>query len=238
MILTPMMMNETRLSLKRLAPSSVALPAKKRIRRIVASLPQRLTEDKDKNDIPTKHDVSPQEFLMAAFKSKGSVVTVSPSLAVQGFFADPTEVEISAYNHDVISAIRSHDIENLREFHESGRTLKCSNAFGESLLHLACRRSPEVAAFLIQEAGVTLRVRDDYGRTPLHDACWTAEPNFELLGLIMTACPALLFMKDQRGNTPLDYTRKEYWGAYTKFLCGRMDLLFASQCHLELKRQV
>ena len=152
---------------------------------------------------------------------------ISPCLAVEGFFAEPTEEETNAYGHDVLTAIRTRDIQKLREFHESGRPLKCSNQFGESLLHLACRRGfVDVAAFLIQEAGVTVQVRDDYGRTPLHDACWTCEPNFDLMELIMSACPDLLFMSDRRGNTPLDYARREHWKAYNKFLNERQDLLF------------
>jgi hypothetical protein len=71
------------------------------------------------------------------------------------------------------------------------------------------------ASFLIKEAGVTVRVRDDYGHTPMHDVCWTCEPNFELFELNMTACPDLIFMSDRRGNTPLEYARREHWGAYS-----------------------
>jgi len=200
----------------------------------MSSLPQRMREtnmsvDTSENDFPlerTKTDVSPQDYLLSLLESKGSTVRISSCLAVEGFFAEPTEEEMNAYAHDVLTAIRSRDIDKLREFHESGRPLKCSNNFGESLLHMACRRGfADVASFLIKEAGVTVRVRDDYGRTPLHDACWTCEPNFELLELIMKACPDLLFMSDRRGNTPLEYARPEQWEAYNNFLNERQDLL-------------
>jgi hypothetical protein len=187
-------------------------------------LPQRLQASNDENEIQTR-ETSPKEYLMESLKSKGSVVTISSSLEVEGFFAAPTEEEISAYGHDVLAAVRTRDIEKLREYHQNGRPLKCSNKFGESLLHLACRRGfLDVATFLIKEAGVTVRVIDDYGRTPLHDVCWMCEPNFELFELIITACADLIFMKDRRGHTPLEYARREHWGAYVKFLGERQEL--------------
>jgi Ankyrin repeats (3 copies) len=199
-------------------------PPLKRIRTILSSLPHRLQASDDENDTQTG-ETSPQEYLMEILKSKGSVITISSSLEVEGFFAAPTEEEISAYGHDVLTAVRTRDIKKLREYHRNGRPLKCSNKFGESLLHLACRRGfVDVVTFLIKEAGVTVRVIDDYGRTPLHDVCWTCEPNFELFELIMTACTDLLFMKDRRGHTPLEYARREHWGAYVKFLGERQDL--------------
>jgi hypothetical protein len=199
-------------------------PPLKRIRTILSSLPHRLQASDDENDTQTG-ETSPQEYLMEILKSKGSVITISSSLEVEGFFAAPTEEEISAYGHDVLAAVRTRDIKKLREYHRNGRPLKCSNKFGESLLHLACRRGfVDVVTFLIKEAGVTVRVIDDYGRTPLHDVCWTCEPNFELFELIMTACTDLLFMKDRRGHTPLDYARREHWGAYVKFLDERQEL--------------
>jgi hypothetical protein len=181
-------------------------------------------EDADENGTNSR-ETSPQDYLMETLKSTGCVVQIYSSLEMKGFFAAPTEEEISAYDRDVITAIRDRDIQKLREYHESGRPLKSSNKFGESLLHLSCRRGfVDVTSFLVKEAGVTVRVIDDYGRTPLHDACWTCEPNFALFELLVTACPDLLFMRDRRGNTPLEYARREHWGAYVKFLSERQDL--------------
>jgi ankyrin repeat protein len=163
---------------------------------------------------------------MEALKSNGLVVKIESSLAFKGFFSEHTEEEVNTYNHDALGAIRSQNIETLREFHQSGRPLKCSNSFGESLLHMACRRGfVDVASFLIKKAGVTVRVRDDYGNTHLRDVCWTCEPNFDLFELIMTVCPDLIFMSDRHGNWPLEYARREHWGAYVKLLSERHELL-------------
>lgn len=212
------------------APSSS--PPRKRIRCIMSSLPERMEQssDDDNDTKDTPRETSPQEYMMTTLKSLGSTVQISSSLAAEGFFSAPTEEEINSYAHDVLSAVRTRDIEKLREFHESGRPLKCSNQFGESLLHLACRRGfVDVASFLIKDAGVTVRVIDDYGRTPLHDACWTCEPNFELLELLMRECPALLFMRDRRGHTPLEFARREHWKEYVHFLSQRQELFFSNE---------
>ena len=57
--------------------------------------------------------------------------------------------------------------------HKKGKTLQCCNRFGESAIHMACRHDlTDVVKFSIEEVGSILRVRDDYGRTPLHDAFW------------------------------------------------------------------
>jgi len=209
-----------------LETSSSSAPPAKRICHIVSSLPERLIVNNDENDTrETVKESSPQEYMMDTLKSLGSTVEIASSLQVHGFFSPPTEDEISAYSHDVIAAIRTRDIKQLREFHENGRPMKCSNQYGESLLHLACRRGfVDVVSFLVKEANVTVQVIDDYGRTPLHDACWTTEPNFELLELLVKECPSLLFMKDRRGNTPLEYARREHWQAYVHFLSQRQEL--------------
>mmetsp|Transcript_8899 Transcript_8899/g.14828 ORF Transcript_8899/g.14828 Transcript_8899/m.14828 type:complete len:206 (+) Transcript_8899:134-751(+) len=178
---------------------------------IRSALPDRMLEQ-DENDI------SPQDHVMQIVRSQGIDVEIRESLNMTGFFSEYTPEELASYDSDVLKAIRSQDIEKLREFHESGRPLKCSNSFGESLLHMACRRGfLKVAAFLIHEANVPVRVRDDYGRTILHDAAWTCEPNFELIAMILMECPDLLFMKDRRGDTAISYARKSHWGPGTSF---------------------
>ena len=141
-------------------------------------------------------------------------------------FKKPTQEEIDAYSNDAIAAVRSCDVDSLRSIHESGRSLRCCNRFGESLLHVACRRStPEIVKFLLKEAGVCPRIRDDYGRTPLHDAVWRAHPEVDIVELLLNVEPRLAFVEDVRGHKPFQYARKEHWRRWREFLCENRDLI-------------
>mmetsp|Transcript_21437 Transcript_21437/g.29844 ORF Transcript_21437/g.29844 Transcript_21437/m.29844 type:complete len:243 (+) Transcript_21437:140-868(+) len=188
---------------------------------IQSSLPNRMIKESSPNQ-------NPQDFVVAALKERGITVEVRPSIEMaEGFFSEPTAEETKSYRQDVIDAVRSQDIEALRRFQNKGRPLKCSNRFGESLLHMACRRGfLDVVKFFIKEANVPVRVKDDYGRTPLHDACWTSIPNFELMELLVKECPDLLFLADVRGYTPLTYARRDHWAQWNEFLkANLLDLV-------------
>jgi hypothetical protein len=197
-----------------------------KISRICSSLPARMSEhDSDRN---------PQQHLMGIIDSHGVGVEIKDALHIQDFFSEYSEDELNGYNSEVLNAIRNQDIAKLKELHESGRPLNCSNTFGESLIHMACRRGFfDVVSFLVHEAKVPVQVRDDYGRTILHDAAWTCEPDFQLVELILTECPDLLYMRDRRGDTPLAYARKSHWPAWNKFLSENVHLIFPSTCAMK-----
>ena len=150
----------------------------------------------------------------------------SSALDLDDFFLKMTSKNVQAYDMPKATAIRRCDIAALRAMHQKGEILQCCNRFGESIVHTACRRGSAVCIqFLTQEAGVSLRVRDDYGRTALHDACWTSIPNFELIEMILKSCPDLLFIADKRGVYPLQYVRKDYHAHWCKFLEENQDLM-------------
>lgn len=141
-----------------------------------------------------------------------------PSLNMYGVFEEWTNEQKAGYDKDSIKAIRGRDIDTLRRWWKEGRCVQAANAFGESLLHMACRRGfMDVVTFLVCEAGHNIWIRDDTGRTPLHDACWTADPNSELVQFFLDRDPDMLLVADKRGHTPLDYARKDhlkYWLKY------------------------
>ena len=186
-----------------------------KVQRIMSSLPDRM---RPKN--VTCAEKSPDETIQEIQKQHTKVAVDTPSYSdLEGFFHAPTQAEIDAYQHDILAAVRASKIETLREFYQQGRPMKCSNEFGESILHLACRKGlTEVAKFLVEEANVPVQVCDDYGRNPLHDACWVHKPNFELMDLILKRCPDLLFIKDRRGHTPLSFARRDQWKAWNDYL--------------------
>jgi hypothetical protein len=147
------------------------------------------------------------------------------SLQMYDAFEEFTEDQHKSYAHDLINAVRAQDIDALRKWKLNGRSLQAANRFGESLLHMACRRGfTNVVKFFIDEAGLNLWIRDDFGRTPLHDACWTSDPAPDLVKYIIDKEPDMLFVSDKRGHTPLDYVRREHWKIWIDFLEG-MDMI-------------
>merc|ERR1712232_101050 len=86
---------------------------------------------------------------------------------------------MGAYTNDVTMVVRNNDVEGARALREEGKFptgVNPCNRFGESLLHVACRRGHfDMVKFLVLEVGVSAsNIMDDYDRTPLHDACWTS----------------------------------------------------------------
>ena len=184
------------------------------------------------SNISSQHNSSdpdethPHNLLVNILKEKGCKATMRKSSSVKDFFLEITEEGIAAFDQDVARAVRENNITFLRERRDSGKTLQSSNRFGESLIHMACRRgSTEVVRFFIKEANVSLRVKDDFGRTPLHDACWSPEPNFKLMELLISHDPDLLMIEDVRGHSPFSYARKNHWGCWKKFLSEKRDII-------------
>lgn len=172
----------------------------------------------------TETSMSPVAFLRSHFsKTDMSDKPASHSC----FFTKPSEEEMAAYDSDIVNTIRARDIARLRSYHKEGRSLNACNRFGESLLHMACRRGhADVVSFLVDEAGVKINVRDDYGRTPFHDACWTSNPNFDVMDVLLNITDSrMLLTEDVRGHTPFDYARKEHWDSWVQFLMRRGDVL-------------
>jgi hypothetical protein len=151
------------------------------------------------------------------------------------FFVEMGEANVTGYTMEKISAMRKEDVEALRDMHKKGETLQVCNRFGESIIHSACRRGlPSVVRFLVEEAGVSFAVKDDYGKTPAHDACWTIKPNFEVVKIVITACPDLFLVADKRGSSPLDYAQKSLWSEWCVFLRNNEDMLIPKQLGKEL----
>jgi len=180
---------------------------------IVSDVPDRIKY----KDAPV--EVRPMDVVVSALRSRGDSSEVLPSGDMEpGYFVEVTEM----YVQDAVDAIRGNDVACLRRLREDGRVLDCGNGFGETLMHMACRRSDVgVISMLLTEGRASLRVRDDFGRTPFHDACWRTEPDLDILDLLLDNAPELLMLSDKRGHTPLDYSRRQHWGMLVSFLEGR-----------------
>lgn len=187
------------------------------------------TVQKSRTTSSTTDAVKPEDHLRALLKKKGLPhgTFSSANIKNDNFFLKVTPESVAAYDMPVVKAVRDENVPALCEMlYQQGRSLQCGNKFGESIVHTACRRgSLEVLKFLVDEAGVSIKVCCDYGRTPLHDACWTASPvpNFALISKLLQESPDLLHVTDVRGFTPLQYVMRDHWGLWCDFL-DRQDV--------------
>merc|ERR1740138_1369274 len=127
---------------------------------------------------------------------------------------------IEEYGTEIVTAVRSNDVHRARQLYQNGTfQYNTCNRFGESILHIACRRGHlGMVQFLIEEVGLKVdTIRDDYHRTPLHDAFWTHTANYDVV--------ELLLLPDKRGFTPLAYARAEHHQNWLRFLWERKSIL-------------
>lgn len=179
--------------------------------------------------------INPDDFLVQLLEGIGAASF--PSETWHDYFQSMEPEHVEAYTTEMVQAIRNDDYKVLRERLRLGQTLQCCNHHGESIVHLVCRRgSHDMVRFLMEEAEVSVRIRDDKGRTPLHDACWTENPNFPLVYALLESSPELLFVQDHRGHTPLSYAPKKCWGAWNGFLQKNRIFLRASVRSLRFDR--
>jgi hypothetical protein len=168
---------------------------------------------------------SPHQYFIQAYTENGYCIP-DDSASLSALFKKPSDAQIEAYKLGTLKVVRLAKINELRRLHSMGVSFDCCNRFGESLISLVCRKgNSDALQFLVQEAGVSLLIRDDFGRTVLHDAFWTTEPEFELITFLLQEVPDLLFVKDVRGHTPLDYVRREHWEIWISFLKDKKHLL-------------
>jgi ankyrin repeat protein len=133
---------------------------------------------------------------------------------------------VAAYTMEASKAARDGALDKLRALFKEGAPLECCNKFGDGLINIACRRGhTSVVRFLVEEAKVCVHRADDLKRTPLHDACWTHEPNFEIVDILLRAAPMQAVCRDNRGAAPFEYARKHHIGRWLEFLSDRRSLM-------------
>lgn len=197
-------------------------------------LPKRFLSLLNTSSLPPKKKIKleadadsaqPSEFLVQAFKENGfspeDVISCATSKIVK-----PTPESVQSYTMEVTKAARHNNLDKLRELHEAGAVMDCCNRFGDSLVHIACRRGhTEIVKFLVEEVKASVHFVDDMKRTPLHDACWTSEPNFEIVEILLRAAPEHALCPDKRGDTPFNYTRRAHRKQWMKFLAEQRSIL-------------
>jgi hypothetical protein len=168
------------------------------------------------------HQQNPQKFLTIMLKARG--YSIEPHRALlTAFFNAPTFLQKASYHAHVVELVKGGDLKRLQAIMSSGISPNPCNKHGESLLHLTCRLGKHEALNIMIENGTRLQVCDAMGRTPLHDACWGAEPCFVTIDTLLRQDPSLLLMADDRGACPLYFAGKDQWGAWLDFLYQKRD---------------
>jgi Ankyrin repeats (3 copies) len=181
------------------------------------------------SDMPDPNkDCNPDDFLRQLLHALyGFEPKIKKAIDLGSFFPMITDEQIAAYDILVVSATRENDVERLKSLYtDKNMSVACCNRFGESLLHMACRRGfHEIVDFLLNDAKISTRIRDDCGRTPLHDVCWNPQPQLEMAESLIRLDPTLLLISDKRGHTPFQYARPQDWPKWRKFLLDQRNLL-------------
>jgi hypothetical protein len=160
--------------------------------------------------------------LNGILRSRGYTSEAYPAFDT-GYYNKPTSLQIASYGSHLTSLLRRGDHEALRNCFRSGLSANPSNQYGESMAHLACRLRSTKGLDLMLECGCDIRVVDDKGRSPLHDACWTHRPCFELIKIILEVDWKLLLVADVRGCQPLSYAPQQCWSDWLEFLANNRD---------------
>ncbi len=156
---------------------------------------------------------NPRETLCSVYFNDSQTVRVPPTRH--------DDALLEHYTLSVVNAVRSDNIEQLQQLLDEGHCFDCCNNQGAYLIHMACRQSKfETIKFLVKDAGVDVNVRDDMGRTILHDLCWRPTVETDIFELILSHLkdPTYLIMPDVRGHTPFDYSRSHNWVEWNTFL--------------------
>lgn len=171
----------------------------------------------------------PEDFLHDILRERGYSVEMV-SMKETEFHRVPEAARVSAYDKTILSAVLEEDEAALERMRAAGRRMDACNRFGDSVLHMACRRGRAGALrYLLRvcgRGGVVLS--DDFGRTLMHDACWTATPRFDVASAVLDADPRLLRMLDSRGSSPLQYVPQDQWPLWCAFFESRKEVYWPS----------
>lgn len=169
---------------------------------------------------PTTDDtISPHEYLVKILTSRGYTSDGVPARsATSSYCTVPEDGNVRDYSADLTKCIRNKDINALKSLQDSGVSMNACNKFGETIAHLASRIGALDLLQVMCAKGATVVVSDEYGRTILHDACWTIEPFFDVVCFIMEREAGMILVTDSRGDPPLKYVKRDLWGAFNAFL--------------------
>lgn len=171
----------------------------------------------------SKSPISPHAYLQKLLVSRGYSTTHYCSLE-GGYYCRPTPLQCASYGLSVVQGVRTSNVPLFTALLSAGLSRNPCNKFGESILHSICRRGDYNLLKLFLDNGSCVQISDDFGRTPLHDACWTAKPCFKSIQMLLARDLRLLHIVDCRGSPPLEYVKKESWAGWIEFLDANKEI--------------
>lgn len=180
----------------------------------------------NKEKEPEDSELSPQDFLAKLLAERGYETDLIPA-ASQPFFHPPASKQVKDYDLPLVAAVKRGDLSCVQQFCRDGRRMDACNKHGESIVHIAARRGNiQILKFLL-ENGARVDICDDLGRTPLHDACWSMDPQFDCVATILERDLRLLRVVDCRGSSPLAYIKRKHWGLWREFFDSKKEIYWA-----------
>jgi hypothetical protein len=146
--------------------------------------------------------LKPRDCLRSLLETSGRSFGIVSAASIAHFFEPVTPDYVRGYTLTVARAVRANDVSVLQRLQAQGQLVwPCGTAYGDSILHTACRRQcAHVVEFLLvhdQESSAlsgeildphaknnnrqrqlrSVRFQNQCGRTPLTDCCWTLRPS-------------------------------------------------------------
>jgi hypothetical protein len=179
--------------------------------------------------------ISPQVYFESVLQSRGHSTKVHHAKKC-AYYSTPTPLQQASYGAHVVELIRENDARSLRELLEVGLSPNAANAQNESIVHLACRLGHAGILRVLIEFGCKVLVSDDNGRTPMHEACWSPTPSFEIVEILLQKDRQILLVADTRGDLPLTYVKDENWSAFTSLIVQEKDIFWPDKLFGEPNR--
>jgi len=223
----------------------------KQQRNIIVSVAKQQQQQQQQPKSSSVSSSSPlMEYVKTAFKDNGccndddDIEWIAKNCSMLCLSKPYTQEMIDSYYGmpELVNSVRENDLSKVKQLYDDGRlTCNACNPFGESILHIACRRGHlQMIRFLIDTVagglGLSIfHIKDDFHRTPLHDTFWSASKDkFQIVDYLLkhndpqNNVVELLLMKDKRGFTPLDYARKDEHAEWFQFFQERKSFLRSS----------
>jgi ankyrin repeat protein len=181
-------------------------------------------DDDDDDSLTLMEPIAPNMFLLGLLLERGYTTSY---LSPWEFQHTPSSKEVEDYSVALVSAIKNNDLEGLQNLKENGVSMNACNRFGESVLHLAARRSSVAVVQFLLDNGASPLVTDDLGRTPLHDACWATTPRLDIAETLLNVDRRLLRVADKRGLLALEYVSAQHYSEWCAFFNSKKELYWA-----------